>query len=54
MADDERRPEHSVANNANKQQYRDHDRRNEVFHGPSLASFSVMGGLDPWAVSPRT
>jgi hypothetical protein len=33
MADDNRRPEHRICGDANKQEDRDHDRRNEVFHG---------------------
>jgi len=33
MADDNRRPEHPICGDANKQEDRDHDRRNEVFHG---------------------
>ena len=33
MADDNRRPKHAICDDANKQENRDHDRRNEVFHG---------------------
>ena len=33
MADNNRRPEHPICGDANKQEDRDHDRRNEVFHG---------------------
>jgi hypothetical protein len=33
MADNNRRPEHRICGDANKQEDRDHDRRNEVFHG---------------------
>jgi hypothetical protein len=33
MADNNRRPEQPVCGDANKQEDRDHNRRNEVFHG---------------------
>jgi hypothetical protein len=33
MADNNRRPEQPICDDANKQENRDHDRRNEVFHG---------------------
>src|ERR1700746_3180061 len=33
MADNNRRPEHPICGDANKQEDRDHDWRNEVFHG---------------------
>ena len=36
MADDNRRLEHCICGDANKQEDRDHDRRNEVFHGSFL------------------
>ena len=36
MADDNRRPEHRICNNTDEQENRNHDRRNEVFHGVSL------------------
>ena len=36
MADNNRRPEHPICDDANKQENRDHDRRNEVFHGSFL------------------
>jgi hypothetical protein len=36
MGDDNRRSEHPICNNANEQKDGDHDRRNEVFHDPSL------------------
>ena len=36
MADDNWRPEHRICGDADKQEDRDHDRRNEVFHGSFL------------------
>jgi hypothetical protein len=36
MADNNRRPEQPICDDANKQENRDHDRRNEVFHGSFL------------------
>ena len=34
MVDDNRLSEHCICRNADDQQDRDHDRRNEIFHGP--------------------
>ena len=34
MVDDDWRSEQRICCNAEDQQYRDHDRRNEIFHGP--------------------
>ena len=48
MADNNRRPEHPICGDANKQEDRDHDRRNEVFHGSSslgIAWFVELGWL---------
>jgi hypothetical protein len=36
MAGDNRRPEHPICNNTDEQEDRNHDRRNEVFHGLSF------------------
>jgi hypothetical protein len=44
MVDNNRRPEDPICGDADKQEDRDHDRRNEVFHGSFLLKDPSAGG----------